>query len=114
MCVQEPPEEVIEEVIPAGGDPDAGMPAEEAEIHGIERHPAPQQQESNTSKQSEDSEDVPTEQQPSNEQETPPVVTSSSVTHGGSLTDSVDRIHDDGVVGNSKTSSLPDSVPDPA
>lgn len=44
FCYQESPEEqqTPETVIPPGGDPDAGMPADQAEIHGIERHSVPQ------------------------------------------------------------------------
>ena len=41
LLVQEPPEEQEEAVIQPGGDPDAGMPADQAEIHGTERHPVP-------------------------------------------------------------------------
>ena len=50
---QETPEEEpgeAEPVIQPGGDPDAGMPAEQAEIHGTERGPAPEAEPSHAPK----------------------------------------------------------------
>ena len=110
------------------------MPAEEADIHGIERHPVSQTQQSHThtnkhcpSSSADSGEgghsapnnDPSTEQQspPSNEKETH--CTTSSVNCGdSSLTDSVDRIDDVTVVDNTtdsnNTTLVPDSVPDSA
>ena len=49
LITQEPSEDHSEkEIIPPGGDPDAGMPAEEADVHGIERQPASHTQKSNS------------------------------------------------------------------
>ncbi|CAI8002162.1 Probable ubiquitin carboxyl-terminal hydrolase FAF-X [Geodia barretti] len=119
--MEEPPEEHVEEVIPPGGDPDAGMPAEEAEIHGIERHPVPhtQQPHSNTSTQCPPSDSVPNNDPPTTEQHPQPIPPSNeqgttTVKHGGSLTDGVDRIHEETLVGNKNDTSLPEFVPDPA
>ena len=47
--IQEPVEEQEEVVIQPGGDPDAGMPADQAEIHGTERHPIPDTEHENES-----------------------------------------------------------------
>ena len=46
LPLQEAPEEERDQdqAILPGGDPDAGMPAEQAEIHGIERAPPPEDQ----------------------------------------------------------------------
>lgn len=55
-----PVEHQSEAVIMPGGDPDAGMPAEQAEIHGTERHPT--------------SDTQPSSQQDTNEQGPPPAV----------------------------------------
>lgn len=76
LLAQEPPEEQAETVIQPGGDPDAGMPADQAEIHGTERHPVP---------------DTEPEQEPepepveTNEQGDPPI------------TDTLDNIDEDDV-----------------
>lgn len=40
MAAEEPSEEGDQEIVP-GGDPDAGMPAEQAEIHGTQRGSSP-------------------------------------------------------------------------
>ena len=97
------------------------MPAEEAEIHGIERHPVPhtQQPHSNTSTQCPPSDSVPNNDPPTTEQHPQPIPPSNeqgttTVKHGGSLTDGVDRIHEETLVGNKNDTSLPEFVPDPA
>ena len=43
-CLQEAQDEDSDVTIIPGGDPDAGMPAPEAEIHGIDRTRAPEHQ----------------------------------------------------------------------
>jgi len=43
-CPQEAPDEDSDVTIIPGGDPDAGMPASEAEIHGIDRTRGPEHQ----------------------------------------------------------------------
>ena len=51
LCLQEPPAEESaegdQEVVP-GGDPDAGIPAEQAEIHGTQRGSPPPADETET------------------------------------------------------------------
>ena len=78
-CYQEPPEEQQhpETVIQPGGDPDAGMPADQAEIHGIDRHPVTQTLSNNDNDQGSPRNMEPTEEsQPpesSNPDEQPPL-----------------------------------------
>ena len=107
--MQEPPEEqqqLSEAVIPPGGDPDAGMPADQAEIHGTERYPATQQspphQDSNRqghpSGNDPDEEGHPpvTNDPPlTNEQGHPPVRTSPAEQGHPPVTDSIDNIDED-------------------
>ena len=44
FCTQETQDEDTEVTILPGGDPDAGMPATEADIHGIDRSRGPEHQ----------------------------------------------------------------------
>jgi hypothetical protein len=111
--MEEPPEEQQQqdEAIPPGGDPDAGMPAEEAEIHGIERHPVPQTQQSHsyTNEQGPPtnvdsnvegdppvSNDFPEDQPPRPQSPSEQEQRTSSTKQGQpSLNDSLDNIHED-------------------
>ena len=111
---QEPPEEQqqSEAVIQPGGDPDAGMPADQAEIHGIERQPATQHtpHHQDTNKQGHPPDNDPNEEHyppvnndpddppftmSSNEQGHPPVRTSPAEQGHPPVTDSIDNIDED-------------------
>ena len=78
FSMQEPAEEQEEVVIQPGGDPDAGMPADQAEIHGTERHPIPDTEPEHESVTIED-----------NEQGDPPI------------NDSIDNIDEDDTIDDS-------------
>lgn len=121
--LQEPPvEPQSEAVILPGGDPDAGMPADQAEIHGTERHPVPASDTQQDTNEEGPPPDVnPNEQcvDPSeldrppltNEQGHPPVRTSPAEPV---ITDSIDEdIPADDAINNNKNitiKSLPDSA----
>ena len=115
-----------EAVILPGGDPDAGMPADQAEIHGTERHstsdahPSSQQDTNeqgpppavDTNQQSVDPNEL--DRPPhtsSNEQGHPPVRTSPA---NPAITDSIDEdTSADNTINNNKNVSIT-SVPDSA
>ena len=82
-------------MIQPGGDPDAGMPADQAEIHGIEREEAPEEEHSHAPK--DDHSHAPMEDR----ERDPPV------------TDSLDNIDDDvidpGNLDSSNVTHPPDS-----
>ena len=97
-------------MIQPGGDPDAGMPADQAELHGIERQPTVQSHAHTNEQDLPPNEDPnvddhppvsndPTDQPPvtvsPNEQDQPPIRTSPAKQDQPPLADAIDDIDED-------------------